>query len=199
MPNVIVTVDYGRNLRADVGLPLDVPCRIVAAALAKALDLDRDFGEGYSLMETDPAGSRRLPANATLAEAGIMHGRLLTLLCEKQKESGAIPQGGAFLVTADGQNLSLNGAYTLIGRRDLPHNILPDIDLTERDTNKIASRRHASVEFDRTHYTITDLNSANGTWVNGVRLEANASQHLNENDELMFGKNGVCLIFQRGG
>ena len=170
MPNVVVTVEFGKGERNDLALPLDVPSRALAAAMAKALRLDMDAEEGYTLVELGAAGGRRLPLNATLADFGILHGSILSLVCERLKEARAIPQGGAFLETVDGKKINLNGAYTLIGRRDPKHNILPDLDITELDSSKIASRRHACIEFDQKTWVISDPGSANGTWLNGDRL-----------------------------
>lgn len=198
MPNVVVTVEYNMGERRDMALPLDVSCRVLASALAKALNLDCGMEEAFTLSELDPAGIRCLPQNATLSDAGILHGRTLGLSNEKLKEARAVPQGGAFLTSENGKHIQLTGAYTLIGRRDIKHNILPDLDLTELDTLKITSRRHACIEFDQKSYVVSDLGSSNGTWVNGDRLRPKESRVLKEGDEITFGRNGVRVVFRRG-
>lgn len=198
MPNVIVSVEYGRGDCKDLALPLDVPCRSLAVALAEAFKLENSMEEVFTLIETDVAGGRQLPQNATLADVGILHGRVLKLASEHLKEARAIPQGGAWLQTEVGRKLVLNGAYTLIGRRDPKHNILPDLDLSSLDDGKVTSRRHACIEFDQKSYVVTDLKSANGTWINGERLQAESKKALREGDEIVFGRNGVKVIFKRG-
>ena len=198
MPNVVITVEYNQNERKDLALPLDVPCRQLAVAMARFLRVENQFEEGFTLVEVDAAGSRRLHSNATLGESGIVHGRVLGLVSERLKEARAVPQGGASLITPEGNTIRLNGAYSLIGRRDPKHNILTDLDLTELDTGKIASRRHATIEYDSKGYKITDEGSSNGTWVNGERLAPRSSRALQDGDQIVFGRNGVKVTFKRG-
>lgn len=198
MTNVVVTIEYGNRERADLAVPLDVSCRLLALSLGKALKLQTDIEQAYTLSEADSTGGHRLPANSTLGDAGILNGRILRLTSERVKEARAIPKGGGSLQAESGRSFTLTGAYTLLGRRDPRHNILPDIDLTELDVQKITSRRHACVDFDQIGYTLTDLGSANGTWLNGKRLPAKTPETLNDGDEITLGKNGVRMIFNRG-
>lgn len=198
MPNVVVTVEYGRGEHKDLALPMDVSCRTLASALAKALKLESEMEEAFTLAEVDFSGKHDLPQNATLADAGILHGYILELTSQRLKEARPVPLGGASLVTEEGRRISLNGAYTLIGRKDVKHNILPDLDLTDLDSSKITSRRHACIEFGQKCYVISDLGSSNGTWVNGERLPLKESRTLTDGDEIVFGRNGVKVVFQRG-
>ena len=197
MPNVVITLEYGKDEKKDVALPMEVSCRVLAATLAKALNLDNEVEEAFTLVETDYIGLRVLPQNGTLADAGILHGNVLGLRSERLKEARVIPQGGAFLITPDGHKEDLNSAYIMIGRRDIKHNVLPDLDLTDFDTAKISSRRHACIEFDKKNWTITDFGSANGTWVNGERLQAKTPLILKDRDEIVFGRRGIPFIFSR--
>ena len=50
------------------------------------------------------------------------------------------------------------------------------------------SRAHAEVRPHGTGYILVDLNSTNGTRVNGARV---SSQALNDGDELMFGNTRI--------
>lgn len=52
--------------------------------------------------------------------------------------------------------------------------------------NEAASRIHAKITLKRGEYYITDLNSTNGTSVNGRMLSANESAKIKENDEISF-------------
>lgn len=198
MTNVVVTIEYGNRERADLAVPLDVPCRLLAASLGKALNLESDVEQAFTLAEADSPGGQRLPANSTLGGAGILNGSILRLTSEHEKAARVIPQGGAYLLSGTDQIFKLTGAYTLLGRGDPHHSIHPDIDLTDLDTQRITSRRHACIEFNQTVYTIMDLGSNNGTWVNGKRLQANTPVPLHVGDEIMLGKNGMKLVFNRG-
>ena len=198
MTNVVVTIEYGNHEHTDLALPLDVPCRLLAASIGKALKMESDVEQAFTLTETDTPGGYHLPANSTLGSAGILNGRILRLTSEFAKEARSVPQGGAWLHADMGQSYTLVGAYTLLGRIDQRHNIHPDIDVSGLDTQRITSRRHACIEFDQTAYTVTDLGSNNGTWLNGRRLQANTPATLNHGDEVTLGKNGVRFVFNRG-
>jgi pSer/pThr/pTyr-binding forkhead associated (FHA) protein len=52
-------------------------------------------------------------------------------------------------------------------------------------SNPLASRQHCALKLDAGNLTITDLQSANGTWVNGERVEG--SRALNVGDLLRVG------------
>ena len=76
--------------------------------------------------------------------------------------------------------------------RDI-HKLVPGHTLTvgRIDTNRVVlddtrcSRRHCEVTLDGEHWMLRDLNSSNGTEVNGVRVEANTS--LREGDVIRIG------------
>lgn len=57
------------------------------------------------------------------------------------------------------------------------------------------SRLHAKVEKRDGGYFVTDLNSTNGTFVDGERLEANQGQRLEDNTRVSFGQ--VEYLFKR--
>ncbi|HYX48512.1 MAG TPA: FHA domain-containing protein, partial [Ktedonobacteraceae bacterium] len=50
------------------------------------------------------------------------------------------------------------------------------------------SRKHAEISFVNEHYALLDLGSANGTFVNEVRLEAGKAYTLKPDDRVRFGK-----------
>jgi NADPH-dependent 2,4-dienoyl-CoA reductase/sulfur reductase-like enzyme/pSer/pThr/pTyr-binding forkhead associated (FHA) protein len=56
------------------------------------------------------------------------------------------------------------------------------------------SRRHAEISYANGQYVVRDLGSANGTFLNGSRLEANKAYPLKANDRLRFGS--VSYTFQ---
>lgn len=77
----------------------------------------------------------------------------------------------------------------LVGRRDEQEKIFPEIDLTPHDgVEKGVSRKHAIIRRTEDTLTVTDLGSANGTFLNGQKLIANQPHVLRDGDEISFGK-----------
>ncbi len=76
-----------------------------------------------------------------------------------------------------------------IGRLDADHNIFPDLDLTPdvRIEDGI-SRRHCKIHRRGAVYMVEDVGSANGTFVNGQRLNPYLLHVLNHGDELQLGR-----------
>lgn len=64
-----------------------------------------------------------------------------------------------------------------------------DIDLTgiEPDGQIWSSRRHAALTLDKAMLVVEDLNSLNGTWVNGARLRAGTALPLKSGDVIQIG------------
>ncbi len=89
------------------------------------------------------------------------------------------------------KSFHLLGNKNIIGRRDDKRKIYPDIDLSPIDERKITSREHAIiilVEDNPAYYTIQDLRSANGTYLNGKKLISEEQYRLKDGDILEFGK-----------
>lgn len=74
-----------------------------------------------------------------------------------------------------------------IGRRDPRQKHFPEIDLAEHDRG-IASRNHAQIGRDGSFYTITDLGSTNGTFLNGKPLQPNRPARLRSGDRVKVGE-----------
>lgn len=55
------------------------------------------------------------------------------------------------------------------------------------------SRMHAEFSRDGNQYYVKDLNSTNGTFLNGTRLEANETRELNIGDEVCIGRIPFCF------
>ena len=71
-----------------------------------------------------------------------------------------------------------------------------DIDLVcQESTEQIwCSRQHAVVVFEKGNVLIEDLNSLNGTWVNGVRIHAGQPRQLRAGDVVQIGTVQLKLI-----
>ncbi len=81
-----------------------------------------------------------------------------------------------------GKIYPLEGSEIIIGR-DMGNNIaINDAEI---------SRRHAKLNLQESSYTILDLNSTNGTFINGQRIST--SQLLNPGDTVSLGENIVLL------
>lgn len=91
--------------------------------------------------------------------------------------------------SAVGKEFSLSSEETFIGRWDADNGIFPDVDLDSHDPEAKVSRRHARVLFKDGTYSVEDLGSTNGTFINrGRRLLPGNPNILNDNDELIVGK-----------
>ena len=76
----------------------------------------------------------------------------------------------------------------LLGRLDAAHGIFPEVDLTpEGGLEEGVSRRHARIFLDEGQLAVEDLDSTNGTFLNGSRLEPYVSRPLYDGDVLRLG------------
>lgn len=103
------------------------------------------------------------------------------------------------ILAHNGRRLTLDVSdEVLIGRADTARGLIPDIDLgAEGGYDAGVSRRHAILSQRNGAYIIEDLGSANGTFVNGRRLTAQAAVPLNHGDELKCGT--LVLLIEIGG
>ena len=79
----------------------------------------------------------------------------------------------------------------MAGRSYLFHQVVTTIGRTNGNdliiTGRTVSRRHARLWFEGGRWYLGDMNSANGTLVNTVRLQANQAMPLNDKDVINFG------------
>lgn len=77
----------------------------------------------------------------------------------------------------------------VIGRTDKVTNIQPDIDLTPYNADLYGiSRQHAALHVKSSQLLVVDLNSGNGTFLNGTRLTPHEPIPLRSEDQLQLGK-----------
>ncbi len=98
-------------------------------------------------------------------------------------------QGALDLTTDDGrtQSLLLSQLPYIIGRGRMSDGSVPDLDLSVYDS-KYVSRRHAKIERPHGEFVLTDLDSANGTSLNGLPLTPNTKKVLRSGDLISIGK-----------
>ena len=90
-----------------------------------------------------------------------------------------------------GSQLSVTRETTLIGRHDGVEGIRVDLDLTELEAGEARtsiSRRHAEILRTPEGWCVVDLNSANGTQVDGARLRPGQPQALMPGCRLTLGR-----------
>jgi FHA domain/zinc-ribbon domain len=88
-----------------------------------------------------------------------------------------------------GTEFLLSAGESYIGRWDADNGVFPDVDLDAHDSEAKVSRRHARIIYHDGNYSVEDLGSTNGTFVNrGRRLIPGAAQILKDGDEIIVGK-----------
>ncbi len=88
----------------------------------------------------------------------------------------------------------------ILGRADPVSNFYPDLDVTPYGGQEGGvSRRHAAIVQDNDNKALylEDLNSTNGTRINGFSLEPRRRYRLRDGDELELGRVKVTLRFIR--
>jgi serine/threonine protein kinase len=105
------------------------------------------------------------------------------------------PHREAMLLSESGDQFFLGMKQTTLGRNSGSRDIINDIDLSHLDVNKIVSRRHAMIKVKESEYYLHDMNSHNGTFLNGERLRPGQPRRLQSGDLIEFGSGGVKFRF----
>ncbi len=85
----------------------------------------------------------------------------------------------------------------VLGRLDASRAIFPDVDLTgEEGLEKGISRRHARISRRESEVFIEDLNSLNGTFLNGNRLVPELPYPIKDGDQIQLGKLMLTLYLK---
>lgn len=129
---------------------------------------------------TEAAGS-----DATMTFTGGFAAQVAALdgdvTAEEQEAIASLPSGSALLVVRRGPNVGarflLDADTTTVGRH-------PEADIFLDDVT--VSRRHADFLRDGIRFSVKDLGSLNGTYLNGERI--NGTVALNDGAEVQVGK-----------
>jgi pSer/pThr/pTyr-binding forkhead associated (FHA) protein len=104
-------------------------------------------------------------------------------------------------VVTSGELLSLVGRdnYTL-GRSIEGQAVIPDVDLDKYEAYDAGiSRMHAELRLAEDGVYVVDLDSSNGTLINGKRLTAQEPEPINHGDILQLGRLRLQIISQSRG
>lgn len=86
----------------------------------------------------------------------------------------------------------------LVGREDAKSGRVPEIDFAPFDgLHSGVSRNHAIITYEDGALFVEDLNSTNGTRINGFQLKPHRVYRLRDGDEMEFGRLRVVLRFVR--
>lgn len=86
----------------------------------------------------------------------------------------------------------------VIGRSDARSTFVPDVDLVIYSAlERGVSRRHATFVRNEGILHVIDLNSVNGTFINGNRLQADVPYPLHNGDLLKLGDLSLAISAQR--
>lgn len=150
-----------------------------------------ECGAKLSHAETSPTVTL-VVENDSIPETGALAGKASTA-------TDSLPQKGQLVsikILKSGQTLPLeDGGEFILGRVGGTQPILPDIDLTPfGGYEEGVSRLHAIIKITPDQISITDLGSANGTWVNGKKATAHHPYPLKNGDILTLGKFQVISL-----
>lgn len=100
-----------------------------------------------------------------------------------------------FADTSDTVEIPLDG-FVVLGRKNQPGFGQADVDFTQFGAAEFGvSRRHAVISVQDQRVLIKDLNSVNGTFLNGYSLQPLHSYRLRNGDELRLGKLTMHVVF----
>jgi len=95
--------------------------------------------------------------------------------------------------------IDLSARSSMIGRTDKARGITPNIDLSEYEAAENGvSRCHAIFQRQGNKVYVVDLNSSNGTFVNGHKLRGSMPNRLQDSDVVRFGKLETIVYFVPG-
>ena len=136
-------------------------------------------------------GERPVPTSKAASPAPGISASLTETLVSKGRPADGEPLPHHLTLTLTvlegpdtGSRITLSRTRTVLGRREA-HVLLNDPEV---------SSLHAAIAVDGTRYSIRDLRSTNGTYLNGKRVEEAELGHL---DELRLGRTTLLFIVTR--
>lgn len=153
---------------------------------------DGNTEEQRALVLYDAAADEKLAQTATMSDQDLTTGdvpeSLRRHLAEQIRASQA--QFISISIPERPEPLVFDGSQVIgIGRRDESAGIVPSVDFTPHQGVQLGvSRRHAEITYREGQFFIKDLRSANGTWLNDLKLVPEQFYHISTGDRLRFGQ-----------
>lgn len=223
---VQVTLQFMREGNKEtkwVKVALDNTAAEVAHTLVSDLGLPHQDSRGRPLEYQLVAQRRVLDADKTLAELGIEQDNILQLITMDANATVGVNIGqmlaGTLLDRLGGKGSSeplqvsavfanpagrviyqIKRTRALIGRADPDHGFPAeslDADLTALDARRTVSRPHALIVYAEGEFTIRDLYSQHGLFINGTRVAPNMAQALTSGDMVKFGDVELRFHYER--
>jgi hypothetical protein len=145
-----------------------------------------------------------LKRQTSLLRDAIQHPRMPPEERASRPQTGRLSPPWRLLLQIGGQNQTTVGIEVkeriVLGRSDPVANFYPDLDLSPYGGQEGGvSRRHATIiqDDDTKALYVEDMNSTNGTRINGFSLEPRRRYRLRDGDELEFGGVQMVLRFVR--
>ena len=154
-----------------------------------------------------PRPARRLKRRATRQQLSKPDTAVLASTRLRRSSKGSISQGTVSFGEQRELILVIRGIVEriilpedqsiVLGRSDARLRYHADVDLTPYGAlDRGVSREHARVYTEGGHLYIVDMNSTNGTFLAGKRLDPNAPTLLRKGDELLLGRLPVQILFR---
>lgn len=165
-------------------------CDACGAPLAAAVDVSASLGTAETGGGTGNGGFAKGAAAPVKAESSS----LATALSGAAAHSVSVVEAPHATLVIErgrsaGKKFPLTEDESQIGRWDADGGIFPEIDLDADDPEAKVSRRHARITRRGNEYSVEDLGSTNGTFINrGRRLLPGDRHPLRDGDEIIVGK-----------
>lgn len=186
------------SIHFDLDLPWSLPLPLFLQSILPSLiqlrlrRYPQEFAESSIVLSRRVFGQRKLILTHTFKGAGVYDGDRLFVetisppwpLYRFYLEEDLGLEGEHHLQT---ERIYLFKFKTLLGRMDIRKKQVPDVDLHPFAHSRRISRQHALIEYRKTMFTIVDLGSRNGTFLNGKRLSPQKRYPLKHGDRISFG------------
>ncbi len=187
MTFAVVSIETEAGERVELALPLDVPSRLLALKIMRDFGKIVRTGESFALFFKTDRGDKPIPPTATLRELGITDGQGLRVKRQARGLVASASRAHAFLRTQAGELIPLEANNIIIGRKDPKYQVPLDLDLSRLDPGKAVSRQHASIGRDGSSHYLLDMESTNGTRLNGEKAAPGKKLPLKDGDVIQFG------------
>jgi hypothetical protein len=185
LPGMAYCEHCGAPLEQEAAQPHEAVDPVAAAASAQA----QSILDSLNASDQAPAQSAA-PAEAAPAEAAPTEAPEEQPAAEQPAAAPSAQAPALSLVFPDGSSFAVSADVTNVGRSDVAQNWHPELDLIPFGGGAPdlgVSRHQALIQRDGTNFSIIDVGSTNGTFVNGKVLAYNKPVELHDGDAIAFG------------